>query len=450
MGKISDLRIEAVTLTFRDERLAVPLHLSRGVITEVTYAKVVVEARTRAGQSSQGVGAISLSDLWAFPHPVYTHAQKDEAMRALCQAIAAYLQTDADYADPLEKGHDLEQALPALMRGVEQKLTFLEAGVMPYLAALNCLAAFDAAIHDAWGRALGGSVYDFYAAQWLNADLSVYLGAAFKDRYPADFLVPRRRTLGVQHVVGMGDALTPTPMNGVAKATTDLPQDLTGWIAHQGITVFKVKSRGQDPRADAWRLREVYDTARASDIQPDRIHLSIDPNEACACPDFLIELLDVMASESPAALAALDYIEQPTARDLSTYTFTLHKVAQRKPVIIDESLDRLENLARLKPLGWSGLALKTCKGQTHSLLAYCWGKQHKLFMTLQDLTNPGLALVHSANFGAHLDLAVDYFETNSRQFMPHACPAEQAAYPTYFQVAEGCLRLPAIKPFGLY
>ena len=97
------------------------------------------------------------------------------------------------------------------------------------------------------------------------------------------------------------------------------------------------------------------------------------------------------ASRQPHCLHSIILSNRPPAICLR-YTFTLHKVAQRKPVIIDESLDRLENLALLKPLGWSGLALKTCKGQTHSLLAYCWGKKHDQFMTIQDLTNPGLAL----------------------------------------------------------
>ncbi len=450
MSKPSDVRIEAVSLTFHDERLTVPLHLSRGAITEVTYAKVVIDLRTRAGQPSQGIGAILLSDLWAFPHPVYTHAQKDQAMRALCTAIAAALQSNDEYSDPLEKGHQLEQVLTALMRDVEQKLPFLEAGILPHLAALNCLAPFDAAVHDAWGRALGGSAYNFYAADWLNADLGVYLGDEFKNRYPVAFLGQRRRTLGIQHVVGMSDILTPDATNGAAQAITELPQDLASWIKRDGINAFKVKSRGQDPLADARRLSAIYTTALAAGLAPSQIHLSIDPNEACASPDYLLEMLDWMAVEAPAALAALDYIEQPTARDLSTYSFTLHQVAQRKPVIIDESLDRLENLALLKPLGWSGLAVKTCKGQTHSLLAYCWGKQNKLFMTIQDLTNPGLALVHSANLCAQLDLAVDYFECNSRQFMPHACPAEQQDHPAYFQAYAGNLHLPRHEPLGLY
>lgn len=447
MAKPCDVRVEAVDLTFSPERLAVPLRLSRGVITDVTYAKVTVTVRTRAGQPQQGTGAIFLSDLWAFPDPAYDHDQKDLAMRTLCQTIAATLQAGDDYSDPLEKGHHLEQLLPGIITQVETTLPFLAPDAMPYLAALNCLAPFDAAIHDAWGRALGGAVYAFYGADWLNADLGVYLGPAFAGLYPVHFLSRPRQRLPLQHVVGVSDALRPgettQPANG-------LPTDLTSWIRRDGLTCFKLKSRGQESTVDAQRLAAVYRTAVEAGVSPTSVHLSLDPNEACAHPDFLLEVFAQLERDCPAALAALDYVEQPTARDLRSYTFTLHQVAQHKPVIIDESLDRLENLALLEPLGWSGLALKTCKGQSHTLLAYCWGKQHKVFMTLQDLTNPGLALVHSANLCAHLALSVDYFEGNSRQYAPAACQSEQAAYPAYFTVVDGCLQLPARQSFGLY
>jgi L-alanine-DL-glutamate epimerase-like enolase superfamily enzyme len=447
MTKPSDVRVEAVVITFSNEQFATPLRLSRGLITEITYAKVVIDVRARAGVDQRGTGAIYLSDLWAFPDPAYDHAQKDQVMRTLCEKIAAHLQADADYSDPLEKGHHLEEALPGLVAEVEAALPFLQPGAMPYLAALNCLSPFDAAIHDAWGRALGGSTYAFYTAEWLNADLSAYLGPAFGGLYPASFLRQQRTTLRIQHVVGVSDALTPTePAHPVGA----LPTDLTSWIKRDGLTCFKLKSRGQEPAADAQRLAAVYATAVAAGIQPAQIHLSLDPNEVCPGPDYLLELFERLQRDAPLAFAALDYIEQPTARDLSSYTFTLHAAAQHKPIIIDESLDRLENLALLQPLGWSGLALKSCKGQSHTLLAYCWGRYHDLFLTLQDLTNPGLALVHSANLGAHLALAVGYFESNGRQYTPAACPAEQAAYPAYFQVRDGALHLPAHAPFGLY
>lgn len=445
MSKPSDVRVESVQLMLRDERLANPLYLSRGPITDITYAQVQVTVRTRAGHIGQGTGAILLSDLWAFPDTTYSHLEKDAAMRTLCERLAAVLRTDGEYSDPLVKGYALEALLPAVIREVEAELPYLRPGSLPYLAALVCYAPFDAALHDGWARALGGSVYRFYSDEWLNADLGYYLGDAFTGKYPAAFLGQRRPSLAVQHVVGLHDQLT-----GASYRENGPPQDLSGWIRRDGVRNFKLKLLGQDPVKDAQQISAVYQTAFAANLPADQIHLALDANEAWAEPAGVLAMLDVLERENPAALAAVDYIEQPFARDLSSYTFTLHELSVRKPVIIDESLDRLENLALLDEQGWSGLALKTCKGQTHSLLAYCWGKQHGLFLTLQDLTNPGLALVHSANLCAALELSVPYFEGNYRQFMPTACLDEQALYPEYFRVVDGRLTLPAREPLGLY
>jgi L-alanine-DL-glutamate epimerase-like enolase superfamily enzyme len=281
---------------------------------------------------------------------------------------------------------------------------------LPYLAALNCLSPFDAAVHDAWGRALGGPVYAFYHADWLNADLGYYLGPAFHGRFPAMYWDKRRARLAVQHVVGIRDRLDLAQAGDPPDVLAGPPQTLGQWIRRDGVRCFKVKSHGQDPVADAQRLVTVHAIAQEVGVPVQQIHLSLDPNEACPDAAFVLELLDYLAAKAPPVFAALDYIEQPVHRDLSRQRFTLHAVSARKPVIIDESLDRLENLALLGPLGWSGLSVKTCKGQTHCLLAYCWGKQNGQFLTLQDLTNPGLALVHSANLCAQLELNVDYFE----------------------------------------
>jgi L-alanine-DL-glutamate epimerase-like enolase superfamily enzyme len=180
------------------------------------------------------------------------------------------------------------------------------------------------------------------------------------------------------------------------------------------------------------------------------INLSVDPNEACPDAAFLLEMLDCLQMETPQAFEALDYIEQPTARDLSTYTFTLHKVSERVPVLIDESFDSLTVLDQVVEQGWSGIALKSCKGQTASLLAYCWARVNGYALTVQDLTNPGLALVHSANLCAQLALSVNYFECNSRQCMPHACPAEQALYPHYFRASRGGIAIGSAAGVGLY
>lgn len=438
MPKPSDVRIETVEVAFSDERLAVPLRLSKGVIAEITYAEVTIGLVTRKGKMSRGCGAILLSDVWAFPHPSLDHAAKDAAMRALCTTLANELPTGDDFSDPLYKLHWLEECLTRTVATVEAQQGWA-AATMPKLAALNCLSPFDAAIHDGWGRAIGASVYQLYTAEWLNADLSAYLRGDLAGRYPGDYLAARRPCLSIQHVVGVGDALTPeSAAPNPAAASANLPGDLSSWVQRDKLTSFKVKTKGQDPLTDAQRLAAVYATVRAA--QPDQvIHLSVDPNEGCPNAAFVIEMLNALAQDAPDAYAALDYIEQPTSRDLASYTFTLHEVAARKPVILDESFDTLDLLPQIGAQGWTGFAVKTSKGQSASLIAYCWAKEHSYHVTLQDLTNPGRALVHSANLCSHLALSFDSFECNNRQYMPHARPEEQAAHPDYFRAVEGKL-----------
>ena len=460
LTKTSDVRVEVAEVAFSDERLAVPLRLSKGTIGEITYAEVTVGLATRGntprgasagGNLARGRGAILLSDVWAFPHPTLDHATKDRAMRAVCTTLARLLAEDDEYSDPLQKLHWLEHCLSQAVALAETQEGW-QPGTIPRLAALNCLAPFDAAIHDGWGRAIGASVYPLYTREWLNADLGSYFagGGAQKlaGRYPADYLVARRPALRIQHVVGVGDALTPDDAASLP-TLRELPADLTSWVQRDGLSSFKIKTKGQDPLVDAQRVAMVYETARTVQrSQP--VHLSVDPNEGCPNAAFLLEMLDALAHDAPDAYAALDYIEQPTSRDLAGYDFTLHEVAARKPVLLDESFDTLDVLPQMAAQGWSGFAVKTCKGQSASLLAYCWAKANEHHVTIQDLTNPGRALVHSANLCAHLALSVDSFECNSRQYMPQSRPAEQGDHPTYFRSVEGKLCLNAESSGGLY
>ena len=69
--------------------------------------------------------------------------------------------------------------------------------------------------------------------------------------------------------------------------------------------------------------------------------------------------------------------------------------------------------------GWSGFALKTCKGHSVALTAAAWARRRGLLLSLQDLTNPGRALIHAALFAAHVPMINDV-ELNSPQFTPAA------------------------------
>jgi len=52
----------------------------------------------------------------------------------------------------------------------------------------------------------------------------------------------------------------------------------------------------------------------------------------------------------------------------------MHEAAKLCPVVIDESLVDLESFHLSRKLGYSGVALKVCKGQSHAvLMAAAWG-----------------------------------------------------------------------------
>ena len=76
-----------------------------------------------------------------------------------------------------------------------------------------------------------------------------------------------------------------------------------------------------------------------------------------------------------------------------------------------------------RELGWTGVALKTCKTQTGALLSACWAKQHGMTLMVQDLTNPRLAMIPHVQLAAHIGTIMGV-ECNAMQFYPDASAAE--------------------------
>jgi phosphoribosylcarboxyaminoimidazole (NCAIR) mutase len=97
----------------------------------------------------------------------------------------------------------------------------------------------------------------------------------------------------------------------------------------------------------------------------------------------------------------------------------MHEAAKLRPVVIDESLVDLESLMLAREMGYSGAALKACKGQAQALLMAAAAQKHKMFLCVQDLTCPGASLIHSAGLAAHVP-GVAAIEANSRQYVPAA------------------------------
>src|SRR5256885_14828404 len=130
--------------------------------------------------------------------------------------------------------------------------------------------------------------------------------------------------------------------------------------------------------------------------------LSADFNCTVREPAYVNDVLDRLGLDHPRVFDRILYVEQPFPYELEQHRIDVHSVSTRKALFLDESAHdwRLVKLGR--ELGWTGVALKTCKTQTGALLSACWAKAHGMQLMVQDLTNPMLAQIPHLLLPAHV------------------------------------------------
>ena len=150
-----------------------------------------------------------------------------------------------------------------------------------------------------------------------------------------------------------------------------LPETLPEWIRANGLTHIKIKLNGSDLAWDVERVVRVDRVAAAAQATRGvkTWVYSLDFNERCPNVGYLLDFLAQIKEQTPAGFDRIQYIEQPTARDLkANRDNVMHEAAKLKPVVIDESLSDYESLLLAREMGYTGAALKACKGQTQALL----------------------------------------------------------------------------------
>jgi len=100
-----------------------------------------------------------------------------------------------------------------------------------------------------------------------------------------------------------------------------------------------------------------------------------------------------------------------------------------------------------RELGWSGVALKTCKTQTEALLSCAWARAHGMTLMVQDLSNPMLAQIPHILLAANVGTIMGV-ETNGMQFYPAASLPEAAVHPGLYERRGGMLDLSSIRGSG--
>jgi L-alanine-DL-glutamate epimerase-like enolase superfamily enzyme len=251
------------------------------------------------------------------------------------------------------------------------------------------------------------------------------------------------------HSVGASDPLTRAD---VRKPIGDgLPETLEEWIPYSGVTAIKIKLNGNNLAADVERVVSIERVAAAAQ-KARGFHewiYCLDFNENCPNVEYLLDFVHQVKSKAPSVFSRARYIEQPTARDLAANRKnTVFEAAKLRPVVIDESLTDLESLLLAREMGYTGAALKACKGQSETLLMAAATQKYKMFRCVQDLTCPGAALVHSVGIAAWVP-ATSTLEANSRQYVPEANRGWEKRFPGIFNVRDGYLHTANLDGPGL-
>lgn len=447
MARETDIRPKGVTLYFLPVQTRVPLKFGPETLTHVTCARASMIVEDRRGRRAKGWGETPLSVQWVWPSSL-SYEERHEALKSFCLTLAKGWSLFNEWGHPIEVGHAFQRdRLPQLLSEFNKRREGSEP--MPWLAALVCCSLFDIALHDAYGNLHQIHIYETYNPEFMSADLSHFIepdegtDISFEGKHIEDFLIfPRSDRMMAWHLVGGKDPLDETELDGT-EPDDGYPVLLADWIERDGLKCLKVKLRGNDERWDYERLVKVGRIA----LQHDVYWLTADFNCTVTDPSYVNEILDRLMIDHPRIYGMILYVEQPFPYDLERNQIDVHTVSARKPLFMDESAHDWRLIRLGRKLGWTGVALKTCKTQTGALLSLCWAKAHGMTLMVQDLTNPMLAQIPHLLLAAHAGTIMGV-ETNSMQFYPEASLPEAEVHPGAYRRKDGMVDISTIKGPG--
>lgn len=453
----TDCRVTGATLWLLPVTTRVPLKFGPETLTTVSCARVRIRVAGRDGRTAEGWGETPLSVQWVWPSPL-PYGDRHRSLSLFTELLARAWANFGDWGHPVELGVDFTRLLlPRLWEDFNASGLAGGRGTggeaagegLPWLAALVASSAYDIALHDAYGRLHCVPTYETYRSGWMQRQLGDLLTPAagsqvdFRGREIRDYLrVQRVERMRAWHLVGGMDPISKACLRG------DEPDDghpvlLEDWIRQDGLKCLKVKLRGNDAAWDRERLLGVARVAEAGGVE----WLTADFNCTVSEVGYVTEILDWLRVDHPRIYGSLLYVEQPFPYELEAHAIDVHAVSARKPLYLDESAHDWTQVRLGRSLGWTGVALKTCKTQTGALLAACWAQAHGMELMVQDLTNPMLAQVTHALLAAHLP-TIQGVETNAMQFYPDASLPEARVHPELYRRRGGCIGIESVRGTG--
>lgn len=440
----TDVRIKSVRFSFEDFRYRTPYKFGGVQVDRATLLHVNTTVEDQQGRSANGFGSMPLGNVWSFPSKVLSYDETLGAMKTLAGRISDILSGYREFGHPVDIGVATE---PQFLRAAgEIRL----AEPVPKLCTLVTASPFDAAVHDAYGKLHRLNCFHTYGAEFMRYDLGHYLGPQYKGEYLNRYVTaePAPR-IALYHSVGASDPILASDIK--TRINDGLPETLPEWIAYNGIKRIKIKLNGDDL---AWDIDRVVRIDSATSTTQQKLGVkewfySLDFNERCPNVAYLLDFLRQLKGRTPSGFDRIQYIEQPTKRELQRdRQNVMHEAAKLRPVVIDESLTDVETLLLAQEMGYTGAALKACKGQSQVLLMGAVAQKHKMFLCVQDLTCPGAALLHSISLAAHVP-GVTAAEANAREYVPVANKGWEDRFPGVFKVKDGFMRTADLNGPGL-
>lgn len=449
MSKATDVRIKDATCAVETLPFRTPLKFGGRVIDKALLINVDVEVESRDGKRhAAGFGSMPLGNIWAWPSDKVTPDQSETCMQRFIDELIDLANECSEFGHPIDLIYHLSGEYQHLAKQVAQSLKLAEP--MPELAQLVAASSFDAAIHDAYGRLHNANSFNTLSSKFMNHDLSEYLDIEFKNEYLDQYTLrePKAR-MPLYHLIGALDPLTDAEVT--KKINDGLPETLGQWIAYNGLTHLKIKLAGDNFDWDVARTVSINTVSEEAQAKRGckQWYYSVDFNEKCKDVEYVVEFLNQVKSRSQQAFDRIQYIEQPTHRDLKANPQNkMHEASRIKPVVIDESLVDYDSLLLARDQGYTGVALKACKGQTETLLLGAAAQKYGMFLCVQDLTCPGYSFLHSASIAAHLP-GIAAVEGNGRQYCPAGNKPWAKRFPTMFEITEGTVGTGALNGIGL-
>jgi L-alanine-DL-glutamate epimerase-like enolase superfamily enzyme len=446
--KKRDIRIEHIAFGYDEHVFRAPVGFAGAVVNRATMVTVRCTVRTAEGKVASGFGAMPFNHTFSFPSKTLSNETKNNAMKALAAEIAKVTGAYQEFGHPLDINWDLAPRYLKAAAEVSERLAL--ADPIPKLCTLVTAAAFDAAVHDAFGKAHRINCFDTYGPEFMSNDLSRYLGAEYQGKYPCHYLLRRHKTrMTLCHLISAVDPIEDFENKHPIK--DGLPETLPEWIAYNGLLEFKIKVNGTDLK---WDIERVLHIDKVTTQTQEKRGIEdwayvLDFNEKCPNVDYFIQFCRQLREKMPVGYRRIKYTEQPTARDLKAHPENdMREAAGLCPVVIDESLIDVDSLLLARDMGWTGAVVKSPKGLSQMILMASVAGKEGIYLAGGDMSCPGPALIQTTNLQARVP-TITSVEANARQYLPQANKAWETRFPGMFRVKDGMLRTAEVSGPGL-